>query len=57
MRPGKRLFVGVRVSVGVANALAACVETLARRARDAEGGSGKGGRGGGGFPDRAAPRR
>lgn len=35
MRPGKRLFVGVRVSVAVANALAGCAETLARRARDA----------------------
>jgi len=45
MRPGKRLFVGVRVSVGVANALAACTETLARRARDAEGGPGRAGRG------------
>lgn len=38
MRPGKRLFVGVRVSVAVANALAGCVETLARRSRDAGGG-------------------
>lgn len=37
MRPGKRLFVGVRVSVAVANALAGCAETLARRARDAGG--------------------
>lgn len=37
MRPGKRLFVGVRVSVAVANALAGCAETLARRARDAPG--------------------
>ena len=35
MKPGKRLFVGVRVSVAVANALAGCAETLARRARDA----------------------
>jgi len=35
MRPGKRLFVGVRVSVATANALAACAETLARRAKDA----------------------
>jgi 2'-5' RNA ligase len=35
MRPGKRLFVGVRVSVGTSNALAGCAETLARRARDA----------------------
>ena len=35
MRPGKRLFVGVRVSVAVSNALAGCAETLARRARDA----------------------
>jgi 2'-5' RNA ligase len=35
MRPGKRLFVGMRVSVAVANALAGCAETLARRARDA----------------------
>lgn len=38
MRPGKRLFVGVRVSVAVANALAGCAEALARRARDAGGG-------------------
>ena len=37
MRPGKRLFVGARVSVAVANALAGCAETLARRARDAGG--------------------
>jgi 2'-5' RNA ligase len=37
MRPGKRLFVGARVSVTVANALAGCAETLARRARDAGG--------------------
>lgn len=35
MRPGKRLFVGVRISVATANALAGCAETLARRARDA----------------------
>jgi 2'-5' RNA ligase len=35
MRPSKRLFVGVRVSVAVANSLAGCAETLARRARDA----------------------
>jgi 2'-5' RNA ligase len=40
MRPGKRLFVGVRVSVAVANALAGCAETLARRARDASDGRG-----------------
>ena len=33
--PGHRLFVGVRVSVATANALAACAEMLARRARDA----------------------
>lgn len=33
MRPGKRLFVGVRVSVATANTLAGCAETLARRAR------------------------
>jgi RNA 2',3'-cyclic 3'-phosphodiesterase len=32
---GKRLFVGVRVSVATANAIAACAELLARRARDA----------------------
>ncbi|MBK7537417.1 MAG: RNA 2',3'-cyclic phosphodiesterase [Myxococcales bacterium] len=32
---GKRLFVGVRVSVGTANALADAVETLARRAGSA----------------------
>src|SRR5262249_16991249 len=37
MRPGKRLFVGARVSVAVANALAGCAETLARRARGAGG--------------------
>jgi hypothetical protein len=35
MRPGKRLFIGVRISVATANALAGCAETLARRARDA----------------------
>jgi RNA 2',3'-cyclic 3'-phosphodiesterase len=35
MRSGKRLFVGARVSVATANALAGCAETLARRARDA----------------------
>lgn len=35
MRAGKRLFIGVRVSVATANALAGCAETLARRARDA----------------------
>jgi RNA 2',3'-cyclic 3'-phosphodiesterase len=35
MRPGKRLFVGARISVAAANALAGCAETLARRARDA----------------------
>jgi 2'-5' RNA ligase len=34
-RAGKRLFVGARVSVAAANALAGCAETLARRARDA----------------------
>lgn len=32
---GKRLFVGVRISVATANAIAACAELLARRARDA----------------------
>jgi 2'-5' RNA ligase len=32
---GKRLFVGVRVSVPTGNELAACAETLARRANDA----------------------
>ena len=32
---GKRLFVGIRVSVQSANALAGAAETLARRARDA----------------------
>jgi len=31
----KRLFVGARVAVGVANALSGAAETLARRARDA----------------------
>ena len=35
MRPGKRLFVGVRISVAASNALAGCAETLARRSRDA----------------------
>ncbi len=35
MSDGKRLFVGVRVSVATANALAQCAETLARRAKDA----------------------
>jgi RNA 2',3'-cyclic 3'-phosphodiesterase len=35
MRPSKRLFVGVRISVATANTLAGCAETLARRARDA----------------------
>jgi RNA 2',3'-cyclic 3'-phosphodiesterase len=33
--PGKRLFVGIRVSVQTANALAATAESLQRRARDA----------------------
>jgi 2'-5' RNA ligase len=33
--PGKRLFVGTRISVASANTLAGCAETLARRARDA----------------------
>lgn len=33
--PGKRLFIGARVSVATANALAAAAETLARRAREA----------------------
>jgi 2'-5' RNA ligase len=33
--PGRRLFIGVRVSVQSANALAATAETLQRRARDA----------------------
>ena len=32
--PGKRLFVGIRVSVATANALAGAAETIARRARD-----------------------
>ncbi|MGE0869383.1 MAG: RNA 2',3'-cyclic phosphodiesterase [Kofleriaceae bacterium] len=32
---GARLFIGTRISVATANALAACAETLARRARDA----------------------
>jgi RNA 2',3'-cyclic 3'-phosphodiesterase len=32
---GKRLFLGVRVSVATANALAQCAEQLARRAKDA----------------------
>jgi 2'-5' RNA ligase len=32
---GKRLFVGVRISVATANALAQCAEQLARRAKDA----------------------
>ena len=35
MSDGKRLFIGVRVSVPTANALAACAETLQRRAKDA----------------------
>ena len=35
MSAGKRLFVGARVSVHTANELAACAETLARRANDA----------------------
>lgn len=35
MSAGKRLFIGVRVSVQTANALAAAAETLQRRARDA----------------------
>ena len=35
MRTSKRLFVGARISVATANALAGCAETLARRARDA----------------------
>jgi 2'-5' RNA ligase len=35
MADGKRLFVGIRVSVPTSNALAACAETLARRAKDA----------------------
>jgi 2'-5' RNA ligase len=33
---GKRLFVGVRVSVQTANALAQACETLQRRAKDAK---------------------
>ncbi|HLL21276.1 MAG TPA: RNA 2',3'-cyclic phosphodiesterase [Kofleriaceae bacterium] len=33
--PGKRLFVGLRVSVSTSNALAGAAETLARRANDA----------------------
>jgi 2'-5' RNA ligase len=33
---GKRLFLGVRVSVATANALAQCAEQLARRANDAK---------------------
>jgi 2'-5' RNA ligase len=35
MKASKRLFVGARISVGAANTLAGCAETLARRARDA----------------------
>ena len=35
MRPSKRLFIGARISVATANALAGCAETLARRAKDA----------------------
>jgi 2'-5' RNA ligase len=35
MKPGKRLFVGARISVSAANTLAGCAETLARRAKDA----------------------
>lgn len=35
MSDARRLFVGVRVSVQTANALARCAEQLARRARDA----------------------
>ena len=35
MKPGKRLFVGVRISIATANALAGCAETLERRAKDA----------------------
>lgn len=35
MTEARRLFVGVRVSVATANALAHCAEQLARRARDA----------------------
>ena len=37
MRPGKRLFVGARISVATANALAGCAETLARRTEPGEG--------------------
>lgn len=33
--PGKRLFVGARISVATANALAGAAETLARRGKDA----------------------
>lgn len=33
--PGKRLFVGARLSIATTNALAAAAETIARRARDA----------------------
>ncbi len=36
MSDGKRLFLGVRVSVATANALAQCAEQLARRANDAK---------------------
>lgn len=36
MANGKRLFVGVQVSLATANALARCAEALARRARDAK---------------------
>jgi len=36
MTEGKRLFVGVQVSVATANALARCAEQLSRRARDAK---------------------
>ncbi|MEO8549105.1 MAG: RNA 2',3'-cyclic phosphodiesterase [Kofleriaceae bacterium] len=35
MTEGKRLFVGIRVSVATANGLAQCADQLARRARDA----------------------
>jgi RNA 2',3'-cyclic 3'-phosphodiesterase len=35
MRPGKRLFVGARISVATANVLGGCAETLARRAKTA----------------------
>jgi 2'-5' RNA ligase len=35
MSDSKRLFVGIRVSVATANALARCAEAVARRARDA----------------------